>query len=216
MEKKIIVFGSSISAGCWDSLGGWAERIKKDVNQLVNEGSDEYWGMVYNQSISGDTSTGIVSRFETEAIQRIGTNQKIYLIFEIGINDSLYINSEQEFQIPLDEFSKNIDQLISKSSFADEVLFIGAPAVVDNLLDPIPWHPTGTYATKYTEQYNEVLKIRCKEHGHSYCDIFSEFKNGDVAVLMSPDGVHPSTKGHDIYYSLMKDKLHELGAFSKK
>ena len=38
-------------------------------------------------------------------------------------------------------------------------------------------------------------------------DIFNPFKNEDLKVLLSPDGIHPSTVGHKVIYEKVKDVL---------
>ena len=213
MEKKIFVFGSSISWGAWDKEGGWVARFKKLVNQRVIETNEKYWGMVYNQSISGDTSSGIVERFEREIKPRLWENEEVFIVFEIGINDSMYINEKKEFQVPLAVFGSNIDVLVKKSKqFAHKIFFMGATPVIDKILDPIPWFLSGSYLTKNIGKFNKVLFDKCKKHEIGYIDIFSEFKKGKLVDLVSPDGVHLSTKGHEAVYGLAMPVLKKAGA----
>lgn len=211
MDKKIIVIGSSISWGAWDEDGGWVDRIKRLINKKVVKTNEEYYCMLYNLSISGDTSSGIVDRFDRELSLRLGEDQETILIFEIGINDSMYLNAEKEFQIPKKLFKSNIKLLIKKSQkLANKIIFIGAPPVIDSILDPIPWHLEGTYKTKYAKEFNDILFEECKKHGVEYVDIFSKFEQGELKMLMSPDGVHPSTKGHEAIFKTMLKVLKRL------
>lgn len=214
MEKKIFVFGSSISWGAWDREGGWVDRLKRFVNSKVIDTNEKYWGMIYNQSISGDTTTGILERFERELALRLGENQDVYVVFEIGINDSLFINDQKEFQVPLQTFESNMEQLIKLSKkYAKHILFIGAAPVIDEILDPIPWHTTGTYSTKYIQKFNETILTKCKDNDAEYIDLFTEFNSGNLKELLCPDGVHFSTKGHELTYNILKQLLGKLKAF---
>lgn len=211
MEKKIILFGSSISWGAWDEEGGWTNRLKRLINKKVVETNEEYYCMLYNLAISGDTSSGIVERFDRELLLRLGGDQETILIFEIGINDSMYLNAEKEFQVPKKIFRANIKFLIKKSQkLANKIIFIGSPPVIDSILDPIPWHPEGTYKTKYAKEFNDILFEVCKKHSVEYVDIFSKFEQSNLKALMSPDGVHPSTKGHEEIFETMLKVLKRL------
>lgn len=211
MEKKIIILGSSITWGAWDIEGGWADRLKRLINKKVVKTNEKYYCMLYNLSISGDISSEIVERFDREVPLRLGENQEMILIFEIGINDSMYVNAEKKFQVPKELFRSNIKLLIKKSQkLANKIIFIGAPPVIDSILDPIPWHPEGTYKTKYAKEFNDILSEECEKHGVEYVDIFSKFDKGELTELMSPDGVHPSTNGHEAIFEAVHEVLERL------
>ena len=82
---------------------------------------------------------------------------------------------------------------------------------MDILLNPIPWYPTGTYKTSYVEEFNKLISDICAERDGVYVDIFNPFKNEDLKVLLSPDGIHPSTVGHKVIYEKVKDVLADKG-----
>lgn len=76
---SICVFGDSIVWGAWDKeMGGWVNRLRLS---LEKKGFD---GEVYNLGISGDTSDGLIKRFEAEAEVRDAD----VAIISIGVNDS--------------------------------------------------------------------------------------------------------------------------------
>lgn len=216
MQKKILIFGTSISCGAWDSEGGWVSRLRKVVNQKVVESDLEYSCMLYNQSISGDTSTDILNRLESEISGRLSDEpEERTIILELGINDSLYTYKKKEFQVPIVQYQSNISKIaeISKKH-AKNIVCIGAPPVIDTILDPIPWHTEGAYKTKYSQEFNKILGEECKQKEISYLDIFSVFESGNIQELMSVDGVHPSSIGHKAYFELIKEGLTNLDIFS--
>lgn len=95
------VFGDSIAWGKADNKqGGWSSLLRNFVesNNIAE---------LYNLSIDGDTSKGLVQRFENEyKIRNIDS-----FIFAIGINDSIYRK----------DFS-NVET--SKSSFEETIMAI--------------------------------------------------------------------------------------------
>jgi lysophospholipase L1-like esterase len=213
MDKKIVVFGSSISLGAWGEEGGWVDRVKKFAHKKVVETGGGFHSMVYNQAVSGDTSVGVLKRFEGElALRRSEGEEELVLIFEVGINDSLYLNAEREFMVPKKVFGSNVVDLIKRArGYTELVMFLGGPPVVDSILDPVPWYPSGTYKTEYVKEYNDILSEICSENGVVYTDIFSPLVRAGVKKIQSIDGVHPSTKGHQVYFEVMKAVLEKEG-----
>ena len=67
---QILIFGDSIIYGAWDREGGWAARLRKflDEKTLTEE---DFYCLVYNLGISGDTTEDLLERFEFETEQRI-------------------------------------------------------------------------------------------------------------------------------------------------
>ena len=211
-EKKFIVFGSSMSTGLGTVRGGWVDKLSRQVNRLVLDETNDYWGLVYNLGISGDTSTGICERFEREARNRYSENQEVFVIVEIGINDSMRDNVGGKFQVSETKFAENIDLLINKASFADHIIFLGPPPVVDHKLDPIPWMSETSYKSAYCETYNTILKRKCMERDVLLVDIYSEFVQGGVDNLISTDGVHPNDRGHEIIFKEVSGTLKSMKA----
>ena len=127
MDQKIIVYGSSVAWGAWDKKGGWVERLKKFTSGKTIDSGEKYYCMLYNLGISGDTSSGILRRFEKELLQRYGeTDQTLVVVFEVGVNDSMYINDKKEFQVSKTIFESNIGKLFDLAKkYTDRVVFVG-------------------------------------------------------------------------------------------
>lgn len=210
MKKNIIVFGSSISWGAWDVEGGWVTRLKKLISEKVIKTNQKYWAIIYNQSVSGGVSTDILKKFEKETLERIKKDQEVIIIFEVGINDSVYINTEKKFKVSKKIFSKNIEKLIKKASkITNHIFFIGAPPVIDEILDPNPRHFNESLFTKHIKDFNQIISDQCSKQNIKYIDIFSEFQKRNLQDFMFSDGYHPNTKGHKLIYELVKKSLNK-------
>ena len=106
MEQIICLFGDSITWGAWDTeRGGWGARLRNYFE------TNDYDIELYNCGVSGDTTDELIKRFDVECTARA---PKI-IIIAIGINDSLYINSEDNPQTPLHKFQDNVKIIIGIS-----------------------------------------------------------------------------------------------------
>src|SRR3989344_2210257 len=122
----LLVFGTSTVYGAWDSEGGWVQRLRRylDEKQLANP---ELYYIVYNLGVSGDTSRDVLERFDSETKNRLeGSNDEIVIVLAIGSNDSIVNNKTNKTNIPIEDFSSNVEQLILKAKkYADKVIFVG-------------------------------------------------------------------------------------------
>src|SRR3989338_1566622 len=97
--------------------GGWVNRLWFYINEKTN-GETE----IYNLSISGGTTETILERFESEAKIR----EADALIFQSGGNDSCLKSKNGPNQIPIDQFRKNIEEIIKKTrDITPNIIFIG-------------------------------------------------------------------------------------------
>ena len=86
---QVLVFGDSIAYGARDGEGGWVQRLRKFLDERNLMGC-----LIYNLGVSGDTVQGLLERFEFETEQRMRKGEEAVFIFEVGINDSQFINSK--------------------------------------------------------------------------------------------------------------------------
>lgn len=191
----IIVFGSSIAWGAWDSEGGWAERLKRFCIKKRIDSGLESGEFVYPLGVSGDTSQGVLERFDAEIDVRNRKDEKLRIIIEIGINDSYYFNQERKNITEENEYKDNILRLIKKSKKHNaDLVFVGLTPV-DERVDPVPWYPEISYKMEFIEKYNDVLKKICVERNIRLVEVMDKLK--DTKKFLA-DGLHPNTKGHEI------------------
>ncbi len=201
----ILVFGTSIEYGAWDSQGGWVDRLKQFMHQKHLE-DQNFYCIVYNCGVSGDITDWLLDRFDIEARSRISKNEENIIIFStIGSNDCEFINKSKEPLIKPERFRENLIKLISKArKFADKIIFVESPTIDESKVDPIPWLPERAYKLDLIEKYNKILRDVCKKEKIHFIPTFELLNKEDL-----DDGVHPNTEGHKKIFEVVKDFLIE-------
>lgn len=196
MEKIINVFGSSIAWGaCDNEQGGWVNRLR---NYLAKE--DEKYCEVYNLGISGDTSSGLLKRFQVENEVR----KPNVILIAIGLNDSRYINSPNNPETPLPKFASNLAELIAQAKkFTQEIIFVGLTKIDETKLMPTPWDATLYYTEKNAVLYDAKIKEIAGKNNLPFIPMHDLL--GDE--YLSEDGLHPNSKGHEKMFQRVKDFL---------
>lgn len=193
---NILIFGDSITYGAWDKEGGWAQRLRKQLDGKNLSDPDKYHYQVYNLGISGNTTEDLLKRFDFEAEQRLEEDEENMVIFSIGINDSAFISSENNNWITLDDFEKNINALIGKArKFSQEITFIGLIPCEEEKTQPVPWAPDVSYKNSEIEKYNGKIKEVCQKENVKFIDLRGEFISMDYKKILF-DGLHPNSAGH--------------------
>lgn len=184
--SKILVFGDSIAWGAVDiEKGGWVERLKLS---LLPKDID-----VVNCGISGDTTTTLLKRFESEATARLSKDKTI-IIFAIGINDSVFFKSQKENFVNIATFEKNLVLLCSKAkkfSKSNNIFFIGLTCVDETKTIPISWDNKIFYKNSIIKKYDSLIKKVCNNNKVIYLSLFDLLKISELY-----DGLHPADTGH--------------------
>ena len=199
--NNFLIWGDSITYGHGDADGGWVGRLRKTV-----------WrdSVVYNLGVSGDTTTEVLRRLESEAKQRVDPEEETVCIFAIGINDSIFLPDPGTFQTELPQFVKNIHEIYSQAkSISSRMAFIGLTPVDEKKTNPIAWAPNKVYKNDFIAKYNGALHIFCDEARLPFVDVFSSWEKRQYTEWLY-DGVHPNAKGYDELFSLISAKLAEL------
>jgi len=211
MAKIICVFGDSIAYGAWDEeKGGWVNRLRLflDSNLISNKFSSA-WTFVYNLGIESNTSENLLERFENEAKERFWnkSGNKNYkkdniLIFEIGKNDSIYKGAKDNAWVKIDQFEKNLNELIKKSKkFTNKIIFIGL-ANIDESKTIFYNKPEENYCNENIEKYNLIVKKVCRENKVDFIETMNILNKEDLE-----DGLHPNSQGHQKIFKKIKDFL---------
>ncbi len=189
---KICIFGDSIVWGSYDwKEGGWVNQlknyfIKKDV-------------IVYNLGISGENTEKLLLRIKSEVRAR----EASVIIFAIGINDTQFIHSKNDYRISEDNFIKNVEKIYKiTKEIKKEIVFIEITNVDESRTNPIPWAPDKSYKNERINNFNSILKNFC-------CDknIFFISMNGILDKKELYDGVHPNPSGHNKIFKKIKREL---------
>lgn len=227
----LFCFGDSITYGNWDPKGGWVGRLRDylDSKSLsASSGNDLYskfYTLTYNLGIPGDTSSGLLERFETELAFRFNPDEETVILFAIGINDSRFYPKESEFETELGIFQQNIWDLweIAKKYTAD-VAFLGLTPVDESRTNPLFWdaeskykqslktsadnNEASVYKNEYIEKYNLILKQFCESRTTPFIDIYEHMKNMDLKAL-TEDGLHPNSEGYKVMEEIIRREIFE-------
>jgi len=189
------IFGDSTAWGAWDrEKGGWVNRLwlyasKKDIGCEI-----------YNLSISGGTTETILERFESESKIR----EADAIIFQSGGNDSSLVGKNGPNQIPLDQFRKNLEEIIRRSkNITPNIIFIGFKNVDETKTMPVSWIDI-YYINTEIKKYDDLMRVVCRENNIPYLDIFGLLENEDL-----DDGLHPNAAGHGKIFEKVKNFLEE-------
>jgi len=194
---NIIVFGSSQVHGLSDwKNGGWVQLVKSYAEKNSN-----FDDIVYNLGIIGDTSTGILRRFEAELKPRLEIGGRNIVIISVGINDSQYFHgNRKKVRTPEYRYKKNIEKIIKTArKYTKNIFFVGIIPVDDKKVQPIPWAKDKSYAYDMCKKYNEAAREVCKRERVPFLDLFSILSKINYKKLLG-DGVHPTSEGHKIIF----------------
>ena len=149
---RILVFGASITKGYYDKeFGGWPNRL--DL-YTMNKDID---APVYNLGISGDTSSDVMERMESEIKSRVVPGEDLIILISVGINDSVIVDGKKE-RVKIEKFIDNLKVLwfIAKRH-ARKVIFVGFNPV-DKRADPIPWRQEYSYRNERVGEFNQAVR----------------------------------------------------------
>lgn len=204
---NLLIFGSSITWDAWDKEGGWAQRIKTFADKKAASSNYDNYTAVYCLGVSGDKTTDLLERFDTEIKARIDEEEKTLILIEIGINDSQFVLAQNQHGVSPEEYRENLLKLIEKSKqYGADLIFVGLTPVDDSKVDPTPWTPGKSYRLEFVKKYEEILKGVAKEQNIPFIEIMNKFLEGDYKSLLT-DGLHPNTEGHQIIYGEVKKYL---------
>lgn len=189
---KICIFGDSITWGGYDyKKGGW-------VNQLKNYFIKKDVG-VYNLGISGESTEKLIPRIKSEAESR----EANVIIFAIGINDTQFIHSKNNYRLSEDDFKKNIQKIYDiAKKVTKKTVFIGITNVDEAKTDPIPWGNDKSYKNERIEKFNLILSDFCFDNNILFISL-----NGILDKKDLYDGLHPNPGGHNKIFKIIKKEL---------
>ena len=183
-QRTLLVFGDSLSAGYGiDASAGWVSLLDK---RLRAEG---YGYRVVNASVSGETTTGGLSRLP----RALATHRPALVILELGANDGLR-------GLPLETSRANLEQMLTACRVAGvRVLLLGMK------MPP-------NYGPKYTTGFERLFRDLAKTYRVPLLPFFLE----GVALnptLIQADGLHPTAAAQPL---LLKNVWPRLAPLLRK
>jgi acyl-CoA thioesterase I len=205
--KAILCFGDSITHGRGEMPNlGWVGRLKNHYEP------QNFWNCVYNLGIPGETTFGLLKRFDSETRIRIASKRqdKYIIVVSTGINDTCWdgLPEENNLRVSEKEFDKNIKELIIKAKvYSADLVFIGLTPVDEK--QTLLFENT-SFKNDKIKQFNEIIKNNCSENNVLFLDFFDILNNSDWPMMLA-DGVHPNSKGYDLMFEQIKLFLIEGG-----
>ena len=164
-KPTILVMGDSLSAEYGLARGaGWVRLLE---DELQKQGSS--W-VVFNASISGETSAGGLTR-----LQRLLDQKKPGIVLlELGANDALRGLSIQESE-------KNLRQMIQMSKLSGAKVLLFGMQIPPN------------YGHEYTQQFRDMYPKIARQEQIELLPFFLKGVAAD-AILFQADRMHPNEK----------------------
>ena len=176
--KKLLILGDSISAGFGiKESQNWTTLLKSSFSK---EGKSLE---IINSSISGDTTSGGLSRINRD----LNTYKPDFVLVELGGNDALR-------GYPISRIKQNLLKIISIISNNQSI-----PIIMQIKIPP-------NYGKKYIEAFENIYSEVASETDAKLISFMLE----NVALredLMQPDGIHPNEKAQPFITEQIKKEI---------
>ena len=177
-DKKLLILGDSISAGFGiKESQNWTTLLKSSFSK---EGKSLE---IINSSISGDTTSGGLSRINRD----LNTYKPDFVLVELGGNDALR-------GYPISRIKQNLLKIISIISNNQSI-----PIIMQIKIPP-------NYGKKYIEAFENIYSEVASETNAKLISFMLE----NVALrddLMQPDGIHPNEKAQPFITEQIKKEI---------
>jgi acyl-CoA thioesterase I len=177
-NPKILIYGDSLSAAYGIAQQqGWSILLQK---KLI---AKHYQYDVINASISGETTSGGLSRLAT-TLDEFKPN---IIILELGANDGLR-------GLPLKEMTQNLSTMITLSKKSKAKVLLVSMRIPPN------------YGSKYTASFSQIYSQLSQQHKV----LLVPFMLENIAAkpnLIQDDGLHPNARGQPIILENIWPKL---------
>ena len=168
-KPEILIYGDSLSAGYGlAQQQGWVALLEKRID------NEHYPYTVMNASISGETTSGGLSRFASTLVN----TQPTIVVLELGANDGLR-------GLPVKSMSNNLKSMIEQSKK------VGAKVLLLGMKIP------PNYGPQYSQSFSNTYTQLSKEQKISLVPFMLENVAGK-RELIQDDGLHPNPQGQPI------------------
>lgn len=206
---NLIIFGDSISQGCWDEEGGWPVRLRQEINRKQIEKAEPFvdYNLTYLRGVSGDTSEGLNERVLSEIRAMSDTARDITAVVAIGINDSIVEKNGN--RVSRKDFKQNLKEIVEKCRCeVDQVILLGLTPVDESRANPLPDETEASYINSEIGDYEEIIKEISEEDSTKFIPLFDRLSNESWDENLW-DGIHPNSEGHERIYEIVKPEIFE-------
>jgi lysophospholipase L1-like esterase len=208
----IYCFGDSITYGAWDiKNSGWVSRLRGYLDELQEKDQSLYF-LSYNLGIPGETTDGLVKRFQTEYLARAkedGEEESVFF-FAFGANDSVFFKSTNEFRVSKDRFVSNLQKVIDSAKSNSKKIALVNIAPADEAVCAKNYGDRKLRLNKNVEAYNKLIENLAQINDCKLVDIYSAYISKSYKNLLSEDGLHPNEKGHQLIFEKVREVIDHL------
>lgn len=199
--KRVLVFGESITLGCWDTEGGWVERLKREAFRRTVESEGKNKIQVFNLGVPSDTSLKILNRMENEIQARQSDSWGLKIVLSFGINDSRIKDGIN--QISIENFKNYSNLILQKAKkYTNDIIVVGTPS----LGEPKILVKTFEFVDEQVRNYDMALEQLCKNQDIPFVNLRTSFMavNNDLHVY---DKIHLNSAGHELIQQVVRPYL---------
>lgn len=206
---RVLVFGDSIAYGEYDSMGGWADRLKASFLEDRSARLDDELPVVYNLGIHGEVTRHLTFRIGPEIAARRSPWEEptdFVLVFAGCINDSLTYDDGTHYSSP-EQYKQELDNLLAVARlFSERLLFVGMTPIDDEN------SRTRNYSNERIWQFETILRGFARSHALPFVPLFEKMRAHMREEVVFADGLHPSDEGHRLIYEEIMPALSMLAA----
>ena len=193
---RIVMLGDSITQ-FGDGPKGYVWLTRRYLQDLFPDQKLQ----VINAGVSGNKSTDMIARFQHDVLDQ----KPDLLTVSVGVNDvwhGFYDNhpmGDGPRGIPLDEYKKNVDSMVSQALAQHVVVVILSATVIGEDLD--------NHENNKAKAYNGALKDIARKYHLVFVDYQKPFRaligdyqkdTGGRDLLLTVDGVHMNDDGNEV------------------
>ncbi len=179
--QNIVIFGDSLSAAYGiQSNKGWVALLESKLKQQ----NSEY--KVINASISGETTSGGLTRFD----QMLKAHQPEIVVLELGANDGLR-------GLSLNEMQSNLNSMIAKAKAKNATVMLLGIKIPPN------------YGIQYAQKFSAIYATLAQKYDLNLVPFFLDGVAGN-RKLIQDDGLHPNAVAQAKLLENIWPKLEEL------
>ncbi|WP_225540724.1 MULTISPECIES: GDSL-type esterase/lipase family protein [Empedobacter] len=180
-------------------LGGYVEILKRYCHtEFYNNNANEV--NCFNLGIGGETTEGLMNRFEVETKARLSPDENLVFFF-YGANDLAERNDLE--LVSFANFESNLFEVISQAKEFTPNIYVISILPISKKVDGIKIPDRKFRTTQKIELYNQKLKELALQNQIEFIDIFSRF-NSTKEEFLSKDGIHPNEKGYQFIANQIK------------
>ncbi len=174
-------------------LGGYVEILKRYCHtEFYNNNANEV--NCFNLGIGGETTEGLMNRFEVETKARLSPDENLVFFF-YGANDLELVSFAN--------FESNLFEVISQAKEFTPNIYVISILPISKKVDGIKIPDRKFRTTQKIELYNQKLKELALQNQIEFIDIFSRF-NSTKEEFLSKYGIHPNEKGYQFIANQIK------------